>query len=50
MGEGTVPVGVEAKEEEKGGPKKFPTSTTPEIRAPKEESMCLLSPRGTLEK
>jgi hypothetical protein len=31
-------------------PTKLPTSMAPGCRAPKEKSMCLLSPRGPLEK
>jgi hypothetical protein len=49
-GEGTVPFRVQAEEEAKGGPRKLSTSMAPGIRIPKEESVCLLSPRGTLEK
>jgi hypothetical protein len=49
-GEDKVPVGVKAKEEAKGAPRKLPISIAPGISTPKEESMCLLLPRGTLEK
>jgi hypothetical protein len=46
--EGTVPVRVEARG--LGAPRKLPTSMVPGIRAPKEKSMHLLLPKGTLEK
>jgi hypothetical protein len=48
--EGTIPVRVEAEEEEKGAPRKFPTTISQRVRAPTEKSMHLLSSGGTLEK
>jgi hypothetical protein len=47
---GMIPVRAEAEKQVGGGIKKLPTSTARGIRAPREKSMRLPSPRGTMEK